>query len=108
MRRAQIIITAGRGEFARKPRPSLVLQADAFNMHHPAITVCPITSFTSGDTFYRVPIARGPDNGLHVDSEIEIDLVQAIRRERIGGIIGSASDEIMFAVDQALRRWLAL
>lgn len=108
MKRGQIVTSVGRGDFSRKPRPSLVIQAEAFNMHHPAITVCPITSFETGDILYRVPIPRSDENGLLADSEIEIDLIQAIRRERIGSVIGTASDEIMFTVDQALRRWLAL
>ena len=56
----------------------------------------------------RVAILRSEENGLFTDSEVEIDLVQAIRRERIGVVIGQASDETMFNVDQALRRWLAL
>ncbi len=108
MKRGQIVSTVGRGDFARKPRPSLVIQSELFNAYHPAITVCPITTFESGDSFYRVPVPRTADNGLLADSEVEIDLIQAIRRERIGTVIGLASDEIMFTVDQALRRWLAL
>ena len=108
MKRGQIVSTVGRGDFARKPRPSLVIQAELFNAFHPAITVCPITSFESGDSFYRVPVPRTAGNGLLADSEVEIDLIQAIRRERIGAVIGQVSDEIMFTVDQALRRWLAL
>jgi mRNA interferase MazF len=108
MRRGQIVSTVGRGDFSRKLRPSLIVQAEAFNTYHPAITVCPITSSVSGDILYRVPVSRAAGNGLLADSEVEIDLVQAIRRERIRGLIGMASDEIMFNVDQALRRWLAL
>lgn len=108
MKRGQIVSTVGRGDFSRKPRPSLVVQADAFATYHPAITVCPITSHLTGDSFYRVALSRTVDNGLLEDSEVEIDLVQAIRRERIGGVIGMASDEIMFNVGQGLRRWLAL
>ena len=108
MKRGQIVSTVGRGDFSRKPRPSLIIQADGFNAFHPAVTVCPITSYVSGDAFYRVAILRSDDNGLFTDSEVEIDLVQAIRRERIGAVIGQASEETMFNVDEALRRWLAL
>jgi len=108
MKRGQIVSTVGCGDFSRKPRPSLVIQAELFNAFHPAITICPITSFESGDSFYRVPVPRSDENGLLADSEVEIDLIQAIRRERLGDVIGMASDEIMFSVDQALRRWLAL
>jgi mRNA interferase MazF len=108
VKRGDIVATVGRGDFASKPRPSLIVQADAFAAYHPAITVCPITSQITGDTFYRVPIGADQGSNLLADSEVEIDLMQAIRRERIGRRIGVAADETMTMVDQALRRWLAL
>jgi mRNA interferase MazF len=108
MNRGDIVSTIGRGDFSKKPRPSLIVQADAFNAHHPAFTVCPITSEISGDSLYRIPVSATDQTNLLDDSEIEIDLVQAIRRERVGGLIGKASDDTMILVDQALRRWLAL
>jgi mRNA interferase MazF len=108
MNRGDIVSTIGRGDFSKKRRPSLIVQADAFNAHHPAFTVCPITSEISGDSLYRIPVSATDQTNLLGDSEIEIDLVQAIRRERVGGLIGKASDDTMILVDQALRRWLAL
>lgn len=108
MKRGQIVTAAGRGDFARKTRPVLVIQAETFSLYHPTITVCPITSVESRDTLYRVPIGRTDENGLYADSEVEIDMIQAIRRQRIGNVVGQASEEVVFAVDQALRRWLAL
>ena len=108
MKRGDIVSTIGRGDFSKKPRPSLIVQADAFNAHHPAFTVCPITSEITGDSLYRIPISVDDETNLLADSEIEIDLVQAIRRDRVGGQIGKASNETMILVDQALRRWLAL
>lgn len=108
MRRGDIVSTVGRGDFATKPRPALIVQADIFNDLHPAITVCPITSRATGDNLYRIPVAADALSGLVEDSEIEIDRMQAIWRQRIGRPIGRASDEVMFVVDQALRRWLEL
>ena len=108
MRRGEIVSTVGRGDFAGKPRPALVVQADMFNEHHPAVTVCPITSHATGDGLYRVPIDASDLTGLLDDSEIEIDRVQAIRRQRIGRRIGQASEATLELVDQALRRWLEL
>ncbi len=108
MKRGDIFATIGRGDFSTKPRPSLVVQADAFNTYHPAITVCPITSELTGDELYRIPLAANDKTNLMADSEVEIDLLQAIRRERFGHRIGEISDVAMEQVDQALRRWLAL
>lgn len=108
MKRGDIVSIAGRGDFSTKPRPALIVQADAFNPHHPAVTVCPITSHVTADSFYRIPISPDDGNGLERESEVEIDRIQAVWRERIGQTIGTASDDVIFAVDQALRRWLAL
>lgn len=108
MRRGDIIRAVGRGDFSSKPRPSLIVQADLFNAHHPSLTVCPITSHVAGDALYRIPIARTAMNGLDRDSEIEIDRMQAIWLYRARGVIGHSSDMVMDAVDQALKLWLDL
>lgn len=108
MKRGDIVLTIGRGDFPTKPRPSIVVQSDLFNADHPAITVCPITSRLTGDSLFRVALSADDTIGLRRDSEIEIDLVQAIRRERLGDTVGTASEQVMALVDQALRRWLAL
>jgi hypothetical protein len=60
-------------------------------------------------TFRREPPSEARTD--RVDGGARRFLAQAapaIRRERIGDVIGIASDEIMFSVDQALRRWVAL
>lgn len=108
MKRGDIYSTIGRGDFSRKPRPSLIVQADEFNPHHLAITVCPITSDLTGHDLFRIPISSDAQTNLLDDSEIEIDLVQSIKRPRMGRQIGTASAATMIRVDEALRRWLAL
>lgn len=108
MKRGQIVVSSGRGDFSTKPRPGLIVQANLFNAHHPAFTVCPITTHLTGDHLYRVPIAREEANGLEEDSEIEIDRVQAIWRVRIRKVVGEASADVMSRVDGALKLWLDL
>ncbi len=110
MKRGDIvtIADAGAGDFARKPRPALVVQADAFLQDHDSVAVCLITSQLAGLGLFRIPIAANADTGLLKSSEVSIDKVQSVWRDRIGRRVGAASDETMFAVDQALRRWLAL
>ena len=108
MKRGQIVIASGRGDFSTKPRPSLIVQADAFNAFHPAFTVCPITSHLTGDYLFRVPIAADAATGLDGASEIEVDRIQAIWRERIREVVGQAPDAVMAGVDVALQRWLSL
>ena len=108
MTRGDIFAIAGKGDFSTKPRPGLIVQSDLYNSVHPSVTVCPISSAATGDRLYRVPIARDDANGLRLDSEIEIDKVQAVWLARLGPRIGSASNAVMTDVDRALRRWLDL
>jgi len=106
--RGDIYGVAAKGDFAGKPRPALIVQSDIFNPHHPSLTACPITTVPSDERLFRIRIARDDENGLDADSEVEIDKVQAVRRDRVGQRIGRASEEVMAAVDEALRRWLDL
>ena len=110
MKRGDIvaIADADAGDFASKPRPALVVQTDAFLRDHDSVTVCLITSQLAGLGMFRIPIAANPDTGLFKPSEICIDKVQSVWRHRVGRRVGAASNETMFAVDQALRRWLEL
>ena len=43
-----------------------------------------------------------------VISEIQIDKIQSLRRQRVVRVIGAVPANIMTMVDDALRRWLQL
>ena len=101
-------MTAGRGDFSGKPRPSLVVQSDVFNEHHSTVSVCPITSDLTGDFLQRVAIGADEHTGLLQDSEVQVDKLQVIKRARFGKLIGQASEETMMIVDDSLRLWLDL
>jgi mRNA interferase MazF len=103
-----IVLAAGPGDFAGKPRPCLVVQSDLFNETHTSFTLCPITSVIGGEALFRVPFSPSATNGLRAESEVEVDKVQSLRRRRIVEVIGHAPATAMEQVDQALRRWLAL
>jgi mRNA interferase MazF len=108
MTRGDFVTVADRsGDFACKPRPAIVVQSNVFESHQ-SVTVCLVTTGVTGNSLFRIPVSPGAETGLRFSSEIAIDKLQAVRADRIGSRIGSASDEIMFLVDQALRRWLAL
>lgn len=108
MKRGQIYLTGGKGDFSGKPRPALVVQSDLFNEHHPTVSVCPITSEVTGDYLQRVAIDATEHTGLLERSEIQIDKLQVIKRARFGKKIGQAPEEVMVIVDDTLRLWLDL
>lgn len=95
------------GDFG-KPRPVVVVQADSFLEIHPSVTVCPLTTHLRGLRLFRIIVTPDKRNGLEEPSEVMVDKLSSLRRERIGGAIGRLSALDMRAVDEALRRWLAL
>jgi mRNA interferase MazF len=103
-----IVLAAGPGGYSDRPRPFLVVQSNVFNDTHASVTLCPMTSVMGGQTLFRVPFAPAAGTGLTTESEVQVDKVQSLRRERITRAIGLAPATAMEQVDQALRRWLAL
>jgi mRNA interferase MazF len=95
------------GDFG-KPRPVVILQANAYLEHHPSVTVCPLTTHLTGLRLFRIAIAPDRKNGLKELSEAMVDKVSSLRRERIGDPIGRLSALDLRAIDDALRRWLSL
>lgn len=106
--RGAIVLAAGPGDYSGKPRPFLVVQSDTFNPAHGSVTLCPLTSIPRGWSLFRVPVAVDLHNGLDKDSEVQVDKVQTLRRERIVRVVGHAAEATMELVDQGLRRWLDL
>ena len=106
--RGGVVLASGPGEYSRKPRPFVVVQSDLFNEAHGSFSLCPITSILTGNPLFREPVASELSNGLLEDSEVQVDKVQSLRRERIVRRLGDLSADQMEQVDQALRRWLAL
>jgi mRNA interferase MazF len=57
---------------------------------------------------FRIMVAPDQRNGPHEPSQVMVDKLNSLRRERIGGAIGRLSALGVQAIDGALRRWLAL
>jgi mRNA interferase MazF len=99
-----LVVAALPGDFG-KPRPALVVQADAFD-EQPTVVVLAITSHLVDAPRLRIDIGAG--GGLSKPSQIQIDKPMAIRRARVGPVIGKADRPTMAAVDRALVVFLGL
>jgi mRNA interferase MazF len=108
MTRGDIVLVASRGAYTSKPRPALVVQADAFNRTHASISICPITSDCVDAPLFRVSLPGGPRTGLTEDSQVMVDKVVSVPREAIGRVIGRCESVELDTVGAALRGWLAL
>lgn len=104
MRRGDIVIIAQKGVFSGKPRPAVVIQADALLAHHPSILFCIVSSDPqhASDAFYRISIAPTEANGLEAASTIIGDQIVAIQRKNIGSIIGHLDEATIGRLNTAL------
>lgn len=104
MKRGDLVTIALSGDYG-KPRPALVIQSDLFDAH-PSITVLPVTSELREAPLFRIRVEPADDNGLRRTSEVMVDKIQTVARERIGKAIGRLDDESMLAVNRALAVFL--
>lgn len=94
------------GDFG-KPRPALCIQADAFETLGSG-TVLPVTSTCIDAPLLRIAIEPDADNGLRQSSQIMIDKVMTIRRERIGKLIGHIDSTTLVQVERCLAVFLGI
>jgi len=108
MTRGSIVVLAAKGAYLGKPRPAVVVQADAFNTTHASITVCPITSDCVDAPLFRIALPPGDRTGLVVASQVMVDKVSSVPRSAVGRAIGACDALHLEQIDDALRRWLDL
>jgi len=83
IKRGDVIVAAIAGGFG-KPRPALVIQSDLFNPTHSSLVICPITSHLLDAPLFRLTLKPTSENGLKNESQLMIDKLAAVNRERIG------------------------
>lgn len=105
MRRGDIVIGPSDGHYG-KPRPVLVIQADRMT-DTDSVLVCPITSQLS-EAVYRVPLHASDETGLRAPSEIMVDKLQAIRRDRFRKVVGRIDSSTLDRVERILAIVLGL
>jgi mRNA interferase MazF len=79
--RGDFVTIALQGDFG-KPRPALVIQADAF-ADHATVTVLLVSSAIIEAPLLRVTIMPAPANGLRQPSQIMIDKAMTVMRTKI-------------------------
>lgn len=100
MRRGDLVTVAAPGDYG-KPRPALVMQSDLFD-ELPSVTLCLVTSALRETPLFRITVDPSPENGLQRISQIQVDKVMTVARERIGGVIGRLDDATMLKVSRSL------
>ena len=107
LNRGDVVVSAAQGDYG-KPRPALVVQSDLFNPTHASVVICPITSHLVDAPLFRLPIRPDLENGFKVDSQVMLDKIMAVKRERIAKRVGRISEAEMAEVSRALMLWLGV
>jgi len=104
MKRGDLVTIALQGDYG-KPRPAVVVQADFFS-EHPSLTILPVTSELLTAPLFRIMVEPTEGNNLKKRSQVMVDKVQAVAREKIGPTFGRLDDTSMLAINRALAVWL--
>ena len=107
LKRGEIVIAVLAGDYG-KPRPALVVQSDLFNATHASVLLCPITTDIRDLPLIRVTLKPNRGNGLKSVSQIMVDKVTAVSRDRIRQKAGRVSAIRLEQVNRLLRIWLNL
>ena len=107
MKRGDIVLAVARGDYG-KPRPAVIVQSDLFNPTHASLLVCLLTTELINAPLFRLPMVPTPANGLRETSQIMVDKLLALPRERIRERIGIADDETMLSLNRSLALMLGL
>lgn len=106
MRRGDVVTVVLPRDFG-KPRPALVVQADAFD-GLPTVTLLPFTSDLQDAHLLRIGVEPKPSNGLERLSQVQIDKITTVRTAKLGAQVGTLDAAVMRQVDEALGRFLGI
>jgi mRNA interferase MazF len=104
--RGDLVVVAMPDDFG-KPRPALVIQSDAFAMTG-TVTVLLLSGTLVDAPLIRPTVQPTPQNGLMKPSQVQIDKVMSVKRDRIGAPIGRLDEDTMVAVTRSLALFLGI
>ena len=107
MKRGDVVLAVPRGDYG-KPRPAVIVQSDLFNATHASFLVCLVTTDLVEAPLFRLAIQPSSTNGLHEPSQIMVDKLLALPRERIRDRLGVLDDETVLALNRSLMLILGL
>ncbi len=100
MKRGDLITVAASGDYG-KPRPALVIQSDFLNKTD-SVLVCLFTTALRDASLYRISLPPGEAIGLRQPSQMMVDKIMAVRRERCGPPVGRADGASLLALGRLL------
>ncbi|MDP1526243.1 MAG: type II toxin-antitoxin system PemK/MazF family toxin [Rhodocyclaceae bacterium] len=106
MRRGDLVTVALQGDYG-KPRPALVVQSSLF-ADHPSVTILPLTSELRETPIFRIRVLPSATNGLRAPSDVMVDKLHTVSRDKIRETIGLIGDEHLIEIERAVAVWLGI
>jgi mRNA interferase MazF len=106
VKRGDVVAVVQPGAYG-KPRPAVIIQSDFFD-EHPSVTILPLTSDLRETPLFRLRVEPSKENGLHITSEIMIDKITTIPREKARDVFGHLEDEHIRESERLLAVWLGI
>ena len=100
MRRGDLITVATSGDYG-KPRPALVIQSDLL-AETESVLVCLLTTTLRDAPLFRLSLPHGESTGLREPSQVMVDKIIAVRRDRCGTRIGRVDLASLLALNRLL------
>ncbi|HEX4173470.1 MAG TPA: type II toxin-antitoxin system PemK/MazF family toxin [Acetobacteraceae bacterium] len=100
MRRGDVVTVSAPDDYG-KPRPAVVIQSNELQGTD-SVLLCLITTAERDASFFRVPIAPTAGNGLLQPSNIMVDKIVTMRRDRCGSVIGRVDQPTLLVLNRTL------
>ena len=104
--RGDLVTIAMQGDYG-KPRPALVIQSDQFD-EHTSVTVLPVTGTLVAAPLLRITVQPSQRNGLQKPSQVMIDKVLTVKRDKVGAVFGHIEPETLIEVERCLAVFLGI
>lgn len=100
MKRGDLVIVSAPGSYG-KPRPAVVIQSD-WIAKTDSVLVALVTSVIVDAPIYRLNIAPSDGNGLKASSQVMVDKILAMPRDKCSPPIGKIDDTALLALNHML------
>ena len=106
MKRGEVWTVSGSG-YAGKPRPAVILQDDRFDATA-SVTICVFTTDETEAPLFRLPVEPNAGNGLRSVSQLMVDKIATVPKERLDRRIGRLDEEDLVRLNRAIFVFLGL
>lgn len=107
MKRGEIWTVAGAKDYARKPRPAVIVQDNRFN-ETDSITVCAFTTDDIDAPLFRVQVQPSEATGLNSICWLMVDKISTVPKTKMGKHIGHLAPEDMVRLNRAMLVFLGI